>query len=244
MKTRCSSLLVCAVLLHLAGAESLAAATLVQGPPAPATHQPSTPPATPAPATPAGQAAPPAGAVQQPSQPQPTAPGQPQAVGTSGPWTEDYKVGPGDKLRIEVYKDAQLSQSVQVRPDGKITMPLIGDLVAADLTPLQLRDKIASALKEYVTNPVVTVIVVETLASNVFVMGEVMKAGPLPYQGQMTALQAIAMAGGFKDFANTKDIRILRRGPKGVETIRFNYNDAVKGDDPLYLRVGDTIIVR
>ncbi len=185
----------------------------------------------------------------QPPPSQPPAPGaprqaQPAPAGQKSAWSEDYRVGPGDKLRVEVYKDPQLSQSLQVRPDGKITMPLIGDLVAADLTPLQLRDKIATALKEFVTNPVVTVIVVETLASNVYVMGEVVKAGPLPYQGQMTALQAIAMAGGFKDFANTKDIRILRRGPRGVETIRFNYNEAAKGEDPLYLRVGDTIIVR
>lgn len=188
-------------------------------------------------------AQPPPAAVQALQQPQ-AAPSTAPAAGRQGPWAEDYRVGPGDKLRIEVYKDAQLSQSVQVRPDGKITLPFVGDLVAADQTPLQLRDKIAAALKEYVTNPVVTVIVVETLASNVYVMGEVVKAGPLPYQGQMTALQAIAMAGGFKDFANTKDIRILRRGAKGVETIRFNYRDAVNGDDPLYLRVGDTIIVR
>jgi polysaccharide export outer membrane protein len=186
-----------------------------------------------------GQVAP---ASQAPPKAAAPAPAAPPAA--NGPWAEDYRVGPGDKLRIEVYKDQQLSQSVQVRPDGKITMPFIGDLVAADLTPLQLRDRIATALKEYVTNPVVTVIVVETLASNVYVMGEVMKAGPLPYQGQMTALQAIAMAGGFKDFANTKDIRILRRGRRGVETLRFNYHDAVKGNDPLYLRVGDTIIVR
>jgi polysaccharide export outer membrane protein len=193
------------------------------------------------------QAPPPPGTAQAPppSQTPPRAPaeGQGQPAATAGPWAEDYRVGPGDKLRIEVYKDPQLSQSVQVRPDGKITMPFIGDLIAADHTPLQLRDKLTAALKEFVTNPVVTVIVVETLASNVYVMGEVMKAGPLPYQGQMTALQAIAMAGGFKDFANTKDIRILRRGPRGVETIRFNYRDAVKGGAPLYLRVGDTIIV-
>jgi len=196
-------------------------------------------------ATPAAalQQPPPAGTAQPPRQ-EPAVPPQTASQPAQGPWSVDYRVGPGDKLRIEVYKDAQLSQSVQVRPDGKITMPFIGDLVAADLTPLQLRDTIAAALKEYVTNPVVTVIVVETLASNVYVMGEVMKAGPLPYQGQMTALQAIAMAGGFRDFANTKDIRILRRGAKGVETIKFNYRDAVNGDDPLYLRVGDTIVVR
>lgn len=224
MKKRSSSFAVGVIVLGLAWACAAAA----QQPPPPGAVAPvPSPSQTPVQGRAQAQAAP----TQAPTQASP------------GPWSEDYRVGPGDKLRIEVYKDAQLSQSVQVRPDGKITMPFIGDLVAADQTPLQLRDKIATALKEYVTNPVVTVIVVETLASNVYVMGEVAKAGPLPYQGQMTALQAIAMAGGFKDFANTKDIRILRRGPRGVETIKFNYRDAVKGDAPLYLRVGDTIIV-
>lgn len=158
--------------------------------------------------------------------------------------SNDYRLGAGDKLRIEVYKEPQLSQSLQVRPDGKITMPLVGDLSAVDLTPIELRDQITNALREYVTNPVVTVIVVEALASNIYVMGEVTKPGPIPLQGPMTALQAIAMAGGFKDFANTKDIRILRRHRTGVETIKFNYREAVRGNGtPIYLRAGDTVIV-
>ena len=85
----------------------------------------------------------------------------------------DYRLAVGDKLRVEVYKDAQLSQSLQVRPDGKITLPLVGDITAAGLTSIELRDQIASALKEYVTNPVVTVIVVETVPPVIYVMGEV-----------------------------------------------------------------------
>ncbi len=159
----------------------------------------------------------------------------------------DYRLNTGDKLRIEVYKDAQLSQSLQVRPDGKITMPLIGDIPAAGRTPLELRDTIATALKEYVNNPVVTVIVVEAQPPTVFVMGEVNRPGTVMMPTAMTILQALAMAGGFKEFANTKDIRVLRRGPSGVETIRFNYNDAVKGEGTqtqLYLRPGDTVVVR
>ena len=99
-------------------------------------------------------------------------------------------------------------------------------------------------LKDYVTNPVVTVIVQEAVASNVYVMGEVNKPGPLPLSGPMTVLQALAMAGGFKDFANTKDIRVLRRTATGVDTLHFNYKDAVKGSGrAVYLRSGDTIIV-
>ena len=166
---------------------------------------------------------------------------QPPAVHDS-----EYRLGPGDKLRIEVYKDAQLSQSVQVRPDGKITLPLIGDLDATNRTPIELRDTITTSLKEYITNPTVTVIVVEALASQIYVMGEVTHPGTMQLHGPTTILQALAMAGGFKEFANTKDVKVLR--PKGngnsVETIRFNYKDVVNGDaKPFYLRSGDTVIV-
>jgi polysaccharide export outer membrane protein len=168
---------------------------------------------------------------------------KPQAKGPS--LNEDYRLGPGDKLRIEVYKDAQLSQSVQIRPDGKITLPLVGDIEATGKTPLELRDTISKALKEYMTSPVVTVIVVEASAAVAYVVGEVAHPGTINLQGgPITALQAIAMAGGLKDFANMKNIRILRRGPSGVQTIAFNYKDAVRGSGtPVYLRPGDTIVV-
>ena len=159
----------------------------------------------------------------------------------------DYRLVPGDKLRVEVYKDAQLSQSLQVRPDGKVTLPLIGDIMATDLTPIQLRDRIAASLKEYVTNPVVTVIVVEASPPMVYVMGEVTQPGSIPMRGQMTVLQALAMAGGFREFANPKNIRILRKtsaNSKSVETIRFNYNDAIKGNvAPFFLVPGDMVVV-
>jgi polysaccharide export outer membrane protein len=160
---------------------------------------------------------------------------------------KDYRLMPGDKLRVEVYKDNQLSQSLQVRPDGKVTLPLLGDIVATDLTPIQLRDRIATGLKDYINNPVVTVIVVEASPVLVYVMGEVAQPGSIPMRGQMTVLQALAMAGGFREFANTKDIRILRKtaGILGsVETIRFNYNDAVKGSaTPVFLNPGDMVVV-
>jgi polysaccharide export outer membrane protein len=156
----------------------------------------------------------------------------------------DYRLVPGDKLRVEVYKDAQLSQSLQVRPDGKVTLPLIGDVMASGLTPLELRDQIANALREYVTNPVVTVIVVETVAPTVFVMGEVNNPGSIPLNSSITVLQALAMAGGFKDFANTKDIRVLRRTSRGVQTLGFNYKSAIKGEgSQIVLQPGDTVVV-
>ena len=159
---------------------------------------------------------------------------------------EEYRLGPGDKLRIEVYKDVQLSQSVQVRPDGKITLPLVGDLEATGNTPIELRDMITKSLKEYVTNPTVTVIVVEALASKVYVMGEVTHPGTMELHGPTTILQALAMAGGFKEFANTKDVKVLRpNGDRGgVQTLKFNYKDVLNGDArPFYLRSGDTVVV-
>ena len=188
-----------------------------------------------------------------PAKPSPATPG---ATGTAGtmpktPRTSaadtaaDYRLVAGDKLRIEVYKDAQLSQSLQVRPDGKITLPLVGDLPAAGRTSAELREAITASLKEYNTNPVVTVIVVETVPPVIYVMGEVNNSGPQALTGQMTVLQALASAGGFKDFANTKDIRILRKSSTGLTTtLRFNYKDAMKGiAKPIVLQPGDTIIV-
>ena len=156
----------------------------------------------------------------------------------------DYRLVSGDKLRIEVYKDTQLSQSLQIRPDGKITLPLVGDVPAAGRTSTELRDSIASSLKEYITNPVVTVIVVETVPPVYYVVGEVNQPGPQNLAGQVTVLQALSAAGGFKDFAKTKDIRIQRKTSTGVTTLRFNYKEAINGDvKPMYLQPGDTIIV-
>jgi len=158
--------------------------------------------------------------------------------------TRDYLLAPGDKLRIEVYKDPQLSQSVQVRPDGKITMPLIGDVEAAGLAPLALRDALASGLKEYVTNPVVTVIVVEAQPPTAYVVGEVQSPGAIQVATSMTVLQALALAGGLKDFADSKNIRVLRNSITGVQTIRFNYRDALQGlGAPVYVNPGDTVVV-
>ena len=158
----------------------------------------------------------------------------------------DYRLAAGDKLRIEVYKDTQLSQSLQVRPDGKITLPLVGDVVAAGHTSVELRDAISASLKEYIGNPVVTVIVTEASPQVVYVTGEVNKPGALTLSGQMSILQALAMAGGFTDFADKKNILIKRKSARGMETLRFNYKDALDDDkkEPLQLRAGDTVVVK
>jgi len=186
------------------------------------------------------------------SSPGAASPAEPTPVGSSGtvaPRTAtstsaDYRIVAGDKLNIQVYKDTQLSQLLQVRPDGKITLPLVGDVRAEGRTSAELRDTLVESLKEYNNNPVVTVIVVETVPPVFYVMGEVNAPGTLPIKGQISAVQALAMAGGFKDFAKKKDIIIQRKGPAGVTTVPFNYNDAIKGKGPMvYVQPGDTIIV-
>ena len=173
---------------------------------------------------------------------------KPAAPATAVATTADYRLAAGDKLRIEVYKDTQLSQSLQVRPDGKITLPLVGDVAAAGRTSVELRDAIAGALEEYIAKPVVTVIVTETTPQVVYVTGEVNKPGALPVNnGQISIIQAIAMAGGFTDFANKKDVRVLRKGASGMQTLRFNYKDAIDDEnrrEPLALLPGDTVIVK
>jgi polysaccharide export outer membrane protein len=197
-----------------------------------------------APMTAAAQSARSAAPAPRPSTPTASA-ARSTASTTVRPWNEqEYRLGAGDKLRVEVYREAQLSQSLQVRPDGKITLPLVGDVTATGRTAAELRDALTTSLKEYVTNPVVTVIVVEATAAQIFVMGEVTNPGVQVMQGPLTALQALAQAGGFKEFADTGDIRILRKGNTGVQTIDFNYKDAIKGKvEPFYLEPGDTIVV-
>ncbi|HYM24425.1 MAG TPA: SLBB domain-containing protein, partial [Vicinamibacterales bacterium] len=111
--------------------------------------------------------------------------------------------------------------------------------------PLELRDALTKSLTEYVTNPTVTVIVVEAASAHAFVMGEVAHPGPVQLYGPTTILQALALAGGFKEFANTKDVKVLRPKGAGTETLHFNYKDALAGDaKPIYLKAGDTVIVQ
>jgi len=158
----------------------------------------------------------------------------------------EYRIGGGDKLQINVYKESDLTQALQVRPDGRITLPLIGDLAAAGQTPMQLQRKLTESLREFVSNPVVTVMVVEVADRVVYVMGEVNTPGAVPLKGSMTVLQALAVAGGFKDFANKGGIKVLRKTPGSdrVETIPFSYKDALRTDAPVfYLIEGDTVVV-
>src|SRR5688500_4474436 len=130
--------------------------------------------------------------------PAPVPAARPATAGTAPrSWTDqEYRLGPGDKLRVEVYGQTQVSQSLQIRPDGKITLPLVGDTVAAGRTSIELRDALTTSLKEYFTNPVVTVIVQEATSNQIDVIGEVSSPGPQTLTGALTVLQALGRAGG------------------------------------------------
>lgn len=164
---------------------------------------------------------------------------------TARPWyDQDYRLGPGDKLRVEVYGQQQLSQSLQVRPDGKITLPLVGDVLAAGKTSLQVRDELTEAFKEYVNNPVVTVIVQEATSAQIYVIGEVSNPGAQVLEGPTTILQALAAAGGLKEFADKGGIHVLRKTSSGTRNIPVDYKQALKGHvDPMVLQPGDTLVV-
>jgi polysaccharide export outer membrane protein len=159
-----------------------------------------------------------------------------------------YVIGPADLLSIRVWKNPELSlDQVPVRPDGKISVPLVNDVQAAGLTTLELKDVLTKALAEYVTNPEVTVVVVQMNSRKVFVLGEVTKPGPIPLVEDLRVLDAISAAGGFTTFADKRHVKVIRRQADGTGVeYRFNYNSYVSGGDPLsnlLLQNGDTIVV-
>jgi polysaccharide biosynthesis/export protein len=158
----------------------------------------------------------------------------------------DYVIGAEDMLQISVWKNESLSRQLPVRPDGKVSMPLLHDVQAAGLTPMQLRDKIAAALAEFMPNPEVSVTVLEVRSYRVSVLGEVQKPGVLQLKAPTTVLEAIALAGGFRDFASPSKIVIFRKDEGGqTQRLRFNYNRAVGagGEENVALRSGDVVVV-
>lgn len=159
--------------------------------------------------------------------------------------TSDYVIGADDTLHISVWKEPDLSETLPVRPDGKISMPLLNDITAAGLTPLQLKDSIAEKLKKYIADPRVTVVVTAMNSRRIFVTGEVVHSGPMPLLPHMTVLQALAQA-GFTQFANPKAIYVLRTENGKQEKLPFNYKEVVKGNHPeqnIMLKRGDTVVV-
>jgi polysaccharide biosynthesis/export protein len=155
-----------------------------------------------------------------------------------------YVIGPQDSLQITVWKEPTLSGTVPVRPDGMISMVLVGDLPAAGLTPMALGADISQRLKKYIQEPVVTVVVLGVDSQRIFLVGEVAKVGPLMLTPGMTTLQAIVSAGGLTQFANSKRIYILRKVEGKEQKMPFNYKQALKGDNQgVSLLPGDTIVV-
>ncbi len=158
----------------------------------------------------------------------------------------NYLIGAQDVLDISVWKEPELTRSVPVRPDGKISMPLLNDVQAAGLTPIQLAANITAGLKKFVTDPQVTIIVTQINSQRVYILGEVTRAGAYPLLPNMTVLQALSHGGGFTQFANLKKIYVLRVENGKQEKHSFNYKDVVAGkaaDQNIFLKAGDTIVV-
>ena len=163
------------------------------------------------------------------------------------PHDASYTIGNDDVLAISVWKEPDLTKSIPVRSDGKISLPLVGEIQATGQTPLQLEQQIEAKLKDFITTPEVTVIVEQVNSKKFNILGEVGKPGSYSLALAPTIMDAIAVAGGFRDFAKKTGVYILRRGPDGNETkIPFNYKDFIKGKNPsqnVKIEPNDTIIV-
>lgn len=168
-------------------------------------------------------------------------------TGAINPHDDTFTIGNDDVLAIAVWKEPDISRSVPVRPDGKISLPLIGDVQAAGMTPLKLEQEISKRLQSYISNPDVTVIVQQINSQKFNVLGQVAHPGSFLLVNSPTVLDGIAMAGGFKDFAKQKSIFILRQNPDGTQArLPFNYKDVIQGKNAsqnLRLQPRDTIVV-
>lgn len=168
--------------------------------------------------------------------------------------TPDYRVAPGDVLQVFVWKEPELSREVRVRPDGYLTVPLIGDLFVVGKTPRGLAAELAQQLAQFVTGPVVTVTLKESIALRFFVVGEVGKPGEFPLLGRTTVMQAFALAGGFREYAKTDEVKVLRqelqvtggRARTQETVVAVNYKALAQGQNlqqNLVLKAGDVIVV-
>jgi len=158
----------------------------------------------------------------------------------------DYVIGPADALEISVWKENDLDAKVPVRPDGKISLPLLGDVTASGFTPTQLAADLSKRLKKYVDDPRVTVVVTSVNSRRIYIVGEVVHTGAYPLLGNMTVLQALSGAGGFSPFASLKNIYVLRNQDGTQVKLPFNYKKVIKGENMqqnVQLRPGDTIVV-
>jgi len=183
---------------------------------------------------------------QQPSSPAAPAP---QVVATDSAGVippPDYIIGPEDQLSIVFYQDKDMTADVIVRPDGKISLPLLNDVQASGLTPDQLRQRIIGDAKRLIQDPKPTVVVRQINSRKVFITGAVEHPGNFPLMGPTTVLQLIALAGGIKEYADAKKILIIRNEGGRAETFNFNYKDVVSQKNMaqnILLRPGDTVVV-
>jgi polysaccharide biosynthesis/export protein len=225
--------------------------TPAQPPPAPQTPaQPAEPPPSQAPAqqpppsqAPAPQtSAPPTAGTATPPKPAGVPP--PAAAAVVVP--PDYVIGPDDILSIAFWRDKEMTTDVVVRPDGRITLPLVNDVPAGGLTPEQLRERVHTEATKYIEDPRVTVTVKQINSRRVFIMGQVGKAGAYPLSNPTTVLQLLSMAGGVGEFADAKKIMIMRIENGKQLALRFNYKDVSKGknlEQNILLKPGDTVVV-
>jgi polysaccharide export outer membrane protein len=160
---------------------------------------------------------------------------------------DDYIIGSDDVLAVDIWKEPEISRTVPVRPDGKITLPLIGDIQAGGLTPHKLQDNIAVGLRSYVSSPEVTVIVQEVKSLKFNIVGEITKPGSYPLSQRTTVLDAIATGGGLRDFAKSSRIYVLRANTDGSPSrLPFDYKQVINGkklSENIELRPGDTVVI-
>jgi polysaccharide export outer membrane protein len=162
------------------------------------------------------------------------------------PQDPNYIIGAQDVLDISVWKEPEVSRVVPVRPDGRISLPLLNDVQAAGLTPSQLAAQITASLKKFVTDPQVTVIVSAINSQRIYILGEVTRPGAFAMLPGMTVLQGLSSAGGFTAFARTKGIYVLRTEDGKQQKFPVNYKDVIGGKHPeqdILLKAGDTIVV-
>jgi polysaccharide export outer membrane protein len=167
-------------------------------------------------------------------------------VAAKPPAEAEYKIGPQDVVRIDVWKEPEISRTIPVRPDGKISLPLLSDIQASGLTAMELAVAIREGLSKYLTSPQVTVTVTETNSRRVYVTGEVNRVGSLALLPNMTLLQALTAAGGFTQFAKLKGIYVLRNENGKQVKYPFDYKQVIKGNHPeqnIPLLPGDVIVV-
>jgi len=169
-------------------------------------------------------------------------------VAAPAPATDDpdYAIGPGDMLNVNVWKEPDLSGTVPVRPDGKVSLPLLNDVQAAGITPAMLAATITERLRQFLTDPRVTVIVTAANSRRVYLIGEVVRPGAIPMSPNMTLLQALSSSGGFSQFARIKKMYVLRSDNGKQIKLPVNYKAAISGEAPdqnIALKPGDTIVV-